>query len=195
VQPRPPHPDRQRWDARYADGPPPSFEPHPLAVRALAVPPPAGPVAELASGPSGSALLAAAAGRRVTAVDISGVALGMLAREAAGRGLAGLITLVETDLAEWRPAAAGYPLVLCTGFWDRAVFAAAAAAVRPGGVIGWEAFTTAARWARPVLPVAWCLASGEPASLLPAGFVVLDVCDLGSGGGARRRLLAQRQPG
>ena len=176
MQPRPPHPDRQRWDARYAQSQAPGFEPHPLAVRALAVPPPAGPVAELASGPSGSALLAAAAGRQVTAVDISGVALGMLAREAARRGLAGLVTLVEADLAEWRPAAAGYALVLCTGFWDRAVFAAAATAVRPG------------------LPVAWCLASGEPASLLPAGFVVLGECDVGGGGGAKRRLLAQRQP-
>jgi SAM-dependent methyltransferase len=195
VQARPPHPDRQRWDARYADGPAPSFAPHPLAVRALAVPPPAGPVAELASGPSGTALLAAAAGRQVTAVDISGVALGMLAREAARRGLAGLITLAETDLADWRPAVAGYALVLCTGFWDRAVFATAAAAVRPGGVIGWEAFTTAARRARPGLPVSWCLASGQPASLLPAGFAVLAECDLGGGRGARRRLLAQRPPG
>ena len=195
MQSRSPHPDRQRWDARYADGRAPSFEPHPLAVRALAVPPPAGPVAELASGPSGSALLAAAAGRQVTAVDISGVALGMLAREAARRGLAGLVTLVEADLAEWRPAAAGYALVLCTGFWDRAVFAAAATAVRPGGVIGWEAFTTAAHQARAGLPAAWCLASGEPASLLPAGFVVLGECDIGGGRGAKRRLLAQRRPG
>jgi len=195
VQPRPPHPDRQRWDARYAQSQAPGFEPHPLAVRALAVPPPAGPVAELASGPSGSALLAAAAGRRVTAVDISGVALGMLAAEAARRGLAGLITLAETDLAEWRPAAGGYALVLCTGFWDRAVFAAAAAAVRPGGVIGWEAFTAAARQARPGLPAAWCLASGEPASLLPAGFVVLHEGEVGGGRGAKRRLLAQRRPG
>jgi hypothetical protein len=192
---RPPHPDRQRWDARYAAGPAPGFEPHPLAVRALAVPPPAGPVAELASGPSGSALLAAAAGRQVTAVDISGVALGMLAAEAARRGLAGLISLAETDLADWRPAAAGYALVLCTGFWDRAVFAVAVAAVRPGGVIGWEAFTTAARQQRPGLPASWCLASGQPASLLPAGFAVLAGCDVGGGRGAKRRLLAQRQPG
>lgn len=196
MRPRPPQqPDRQRWNDRYAAGPGPSFEPHPLAVRALAVPPPAGPVAELACGPSGSALLAAAAGRQVTAVDISGVALSMLAAEAARRGLAGLITPVEADLADWRPATAGYALVLCTGFWDRAVFAAAAAAVRPGGVIGWEAFTTAAGLARPGLPTNWCLASGQPAVLLPAGFVVLGECDVGEGRSAKRRLLAQRQPG
>jgi hypothetical protein len=62
-------------------------------------------------------------------------------------------------------------------------------------VIGWEAFTTAAQQARPGLPAAWCLASREPESLLPAGFVVLGECDVGGGHGAKRRLLAQRQPG
>ena len=193
MQSRSPHPDRQRWDARYADGRAPSFEPHPLAVRALAVPSPAGPVAELASGPSGSALLAAAAGRQVTAVDISGVALGMLAREAARRGLAGLVTLVEADLAEWRPAAAGYALVLCTGFWDRAVFAEAARSVAPGGLLGWEAFTVAALRARPKLCADWCLAPGEPASLLPADFEVIRIWELPHNEpGIKRRLLARR---
>ena len=193
MQPRPPHPDRQRWDARYAQSQAPGFEPHPLAVRALAVPPPAGPVAELASGPSGSALLAAAAGRRVTAVDISGVALGMLAAEAARRGLAGLITLAETDLAEWRPAAGGYALVLCTGFWDRGIFPGAAESVAPGGLLAWEAFTTGALRTRPKLCADWCLAPGEPASLLPAGFEVIRTADLPDNErGTKRRLLARR---
>ncbi len=66
---------------------------------------------------------------------------------------------------------------------------------RPGGVIGWEAFTTAARQARPGLPANWCLAIGQPASQLPAGFAVLDECDVGDGRGAKRRLLARWQPG
>ena len=44
---------------------------------------PDGPVADLACGASGTALLAAAHGRRVTAVDVSEVALGMLGAEAA----------------------------------------------------------------------------------------------------------------
>ena len=86
------HPDRARWNARYAAGDAPSFAPHPLAVAAFALDLPAGPVLDLACGPSGSALAAAETGRRVTAVDVSDVALRLLAEEAARRGLGGLIT-------------------------------------------------------------------------------------------------------
>jgi SAM-dependent methyltransferase len=188
------HPDAVRWNARYGGGFTASFTPHPLAVRALSLGLPDGPVADLACGPSGSALAAAAAGRRVTAVDISEVALDLLAAEARRRGLAGLITLVHADLGEWRPVPGGYALVLGTGYWNPAVFAAAAAAVAAGGALGWEAFTAAARAVRPGLPAEWCLPPGEPASLLPAGFAVLSQDELPDRGhGDRRRLLAVRQ--
>jgi SAM-dependent methyltransferase len=190
------HPDRQRWNARYAGQAAPPFLPHPLAVRALTMKLPPGPVADLACGLSGSALLAAAAGRRVTAVDVSDVALAMLAAEAHRRGLAGLITLVQADLGRWRPPGGGYALVLCTGYWDRALFPVAAGALLPGGVLGWEAFTAAALAVRPGLCAGWCLAPGEPASLLPPGFRVLTQQEVDRHGrGPQRRLLAQRQPG
>jgi len=183
------HPDRERWNARYEGRYPVSFEPHPVAVRALSLGLPDGPVADLACGLGGSALLAAAAGRRVSAVDISDVALGMLADEAGRRGLGDLITVVQADLGAWRPEPGGYALVLCTGFWDRAVFATAAGAVAAGGVLGWEAFTAEARRARPGLPAGWCLKPGEPASLLPAGFEILDERDLPES--AKRTLLVR----
>jgi SAM-dependent methyltransferase len=187
------HPDRLRWNARYLTGPGVSFRPHPLAEQALSLDLPDGPVADLACGPSGSALLAAASGRRVTAVDISDVALGLLAGEAARRGLGDLITCVQADLADWRPKAGGYALVLCIGFWDRAVFPAAAGAVVAGGALGWEAFTADARRVRPGLCPAWCLERGEPASLLPPGYAAADVRDLPDDEhGTRRRLLARR---
>jgi SAM-dependent methyltransferase len=187
------HPDRLRWNARYHSGAAASFEPHPLAVRALALPLPDGPVADLACGPSGSALLAAAAGRPVTAVDISDVALGLLAAEASQRGLAGLITLVQADLLAWRPGRAGYALVLCTGYWDRSLFAAAADAVADGGLLAWESLTADARRVRPSLCADWCLNPGEPASLLPSGFTVLHSRDLpGHLHLPRRSLLARR---
>lgn len=182
------HPDRLRWNARYGDAPEVSSA-HPLAERALALPLPDGGVLDLASGPSGSALLAAAAGRRVTAVDISETALDRLAAEARRRGLGSLVTTVQADLGRWRPEAPGYALVLCTGFWDRAVFGRAAGAVLPGGLLGWEAFTEDARRDRPRMPAEWCLAPGEPASLLPDGFTVLDQADVPSTG--KRRLLAR----
>jgi SAM-dependent methyltransferase len=187
------HPDRLRWNARY-EGASPSFEPHPLAVRALALPLPDGPVADLACGASGSALLAAAAGRQVTAVDASELALGLLAREAGRRGLGNLITVVQADLRTWVPEPGSYALVLCTGYWDQAVFGTAAGAVAAGGALAWQAFTADARRARPGLCAAWCLDPGQPASLLPADFGVLDEHDLPDHQrGTMRLLLAQRR--
>jgi SAM-dependent methyltransferase len=186
------HPDRLRWNQRYATGFTPSFAPHPLAVRALSMDLPGGPVADLACGPSGSALLAAGAGRRVTAVDISEVALGLLSDEARRRGLTGLVGAVQANLATLLPQR-HYALVLCTGFWDRAVFAAAAQAVAPGGLLAWEAFTLAALRARPGMCRDWCLAPGEPVSLLPDYFGVIETQELPDNErGTRARLLARR---
>ena len=188
------HPDRLRWNARYEDGFGGSFAPHPLAVLALSLDLPDGPVADLACGTSGSALLAAEAGRRVTAVDVSEVALGLLGAEAQRRGLGQLIALEQADLGAWRPEPGSYSLVVCTGYWDRPVFAAAAAAVAAGGLLGWEAFTADARRARPGLRAGWCLEPGAPASLLPAGFTVLAQQDLPDDQcSSKRRLLARRQ--
>ena len=166
----------------------PSFAPHPLAVRALSMDLPDGPVADLACGASGTALLAAAHGRQVTAVDVAEIALGMLGEEAKRRGLDRLITLVHADLADRRPGPASYALVIGTGFWDAAVFAAAARAVAPGGLLAWQAYTAAARQARPSLRPQWCLAAGEPASLLPADFILIDTRDQD----LTRQLLARR---
>ena len=166
-------PNRVKWNARYAAGFAPSFTPHPLAIRSLTLDLPAGPVADLACGPSGTALLSAEHGRRVTAVDVAEVALGLLGAEATRRGLGQQITLVHADLSAWPPAPRSYALVLCTGFWDSAVFTAAAGAVAAGGLLAWEAFTAEARLSRPSLAAGWCLAPGEPASLLPPDFTLL----------------------
>jgi hypothetical protein len=184
------HPDRIRWNARYASGSAPPFTGHPLAVRALAMDLPDGPVADLACGPSGSALRAAANGRRVIAVDVSEVALGLLGDQARRRGLDGLITLVHADLSAWSPEPRSYALVLCTGFWDAAVFTVAAGAAADGGLLAWEAFTAEARDTRPGLPPEWCLAPGEPASLLPPDFTVIDQSE--EPGRERRQILARR---
>jgi SAM-dependent methyltransferase len=187
------HPDRIRWNTRYASASVPSFTAHPLAARALAMNLPDRPVADLACGPSGAALLAAAHGRRVTAVDVSEVALWLLGDEARRQGLDHLITLVHADLSAWSPEPRSHALVLCTGFWDSAVFTAAVAAVAPAGLLAWEAFTAEARLARPGLPLEWCLAPGEPASLLPPDFTVIDQSDVpGPERPVRRQMLARR---
>jgi hypothetical protein len=119
--------------------------------------------------------------------------LGLLAAEAQRRGVGDLLTLVHADLLPWRPPSGeAYALVLCTGYFDRAVFAVAAGAVAAGGLLGWEAFTLAARRDRPRLPADWCLRPGEPATLLPAGFEVISQEDVGPEPADRRRLLARR---
>ncbi|WP_067463850.1 class I SAM-dependent methyltransferase [Actinomadura macra] len=181
--------DRKRWNTKYEGSAETPFTAHPLAARALSLALPDGPMLDLASGPSGSALLVAQSGRSVLAVDVSDVALRRLAAEARRRGLAELISIEEADLDAWRPQAGAYALVLCTGYWDRALFEPAARAVVPGGLLGWEAFTLDAKRTRPSLPDKWCLADGEPASLLPDGFTVLGQTDLPENG--KRRLLAR----
>src|ERR1700737_4098948 len=187
------HPDRIKWNARYTAGSVPSFTAPPLAVRALSMDLPAGPVADLACGPSGSALLAAANGRRATAVDVSEVALWLLGDEARRRGLGDLITLVHADLLAWSPEPRSHALVLCTGFWSSAVFTAAAGAVAAGGLLAWQAYTAEARGSHPSLAPEWCLAPGEPASLLPPGFTVIDQSDVpGREQPGRRQMLARR---
>jgi hypothetical protein len=114
------------------------------------------------------------------------------AAEAGSRGLTGLISLVHADLATWRPEPLSYAIVLGTGYWDRAVFAAAAGAVMAGGVLAWEAFTEAARLDRPQLPAQWCLRPGEPATLLPADFEVLIERPTDRERGRMRQVLARR---
>jgi len=185
--------DRQRWNARYGGGFIASFLAHPIAELALSLPLPDGPVLDLASGPSGAALLAAATGRPSVAVDVSDVALGLLANEAARRRVAGPVAAVQADLISWRPRRESCALVLCTGYWDLDLFPGAAETVLPGGLLGWEAFTTDALLVPPGMPVQWCLGTGEPASLLPAGYDILSYEDVpDSGSGARRRMLARR---
>jgi SAM-dependent methyltransferase len=187
------HPDRLRWNGRYGAGYTASFVPHPLAVEALSMGLPDGPVADLACGPSGSALLAARGGREVTAVDISEIALRLLDGEARRRGLGGLIMVRHADLARLHLPPRHHALVLCTGFWDRGVFTGAAESVAPGGLLAWEAFTAEALRVRPGLCADWCLAPGEPASLLPAGFEVVRTLDLPENErGTKRRLVARR---
>jgi SAM-dependent methyltransferase len=188
------HPDRLRWNGKYSPGHTASFVPHPLAAEALSMGPPDGPVADLACGPSGSALLAAEGGREVTAVDISEIALELLGQEARRRGLSHLIRTRHADLGQLPLPPRHYALVLCTGFWDRDVFTRAAESVAPGGLLAWEAFTAGALRARPELCADWCLNPGEPASLLPAGFEVARSWDLPDNErGTKRRLLARRE--
>jgi SAM-dependent methyltransferase len=185
------HPDRLRWNERYA-GAPPTFEPHPLARTAMTAGLPDGPVLELACGRSGSALLLAEAGRRVTAVDISDLALTQLAAEARRRGLADRIECIEADIASRDHGQERYALVLATHFWDPAAFAAACRAVMPAGLLCWEALAADPKADGAAQP--WRVVHGDLSSQLPRRFTVLEERLVVSGGKRSTRLLARAAP-
>ncbi len=183
------HPDRLRWNARHQSGAL-NDAPQPLARAAEAAGIPAGPVLELACGLSGTALFFARQGRQVTAVDISDIALQRLGAAAAGLAL----ETVHADLKGYRPSPGRYALVLASRYWDREVFCRAAGAVAAGGLLAWETFRLAQRELRPSFRAAFCLAAGEPASLLGEEFELLEFGDLDLPGQALRRLIARRRP-
>ena len=80
--------------------------------------------------------------------------------------------------------------MLAIGYWDVTVFATAADAVADGGLLAWEALTAEALRRHPDLAPEFCLGPGEPTSLLPSSFTVIDQSDVPHR--ARRRLLARR---
>lgn len=135
------NPDRLRWNAKYEQGDVASapFTAAPWLADVLDLGVPAGPVLELASGRSGTALLLAEAGRDVTAVDVSDVALRQLQHEASSRGLSDRLTLVHADLAQWDAGGKQFALVLSRLFWDIDAFNLGHRAVLPDGLLAWEA--------------------------------------------------------
>ncbi|MQA09137.1 MAG: methyltransferase domain-containing protein [Pseudonocardiaceae bacterium] len=179
------HPDRIRWNERYAADQP-CFTPHPLLAEALSAGFPAGPVLELACGRSGSALALAARRRTVVAVDVSDLALTQLAGEADRRGLRGYLECVEADVPSYDPGRRRFGLVLATLYWDPAAFRAGCEAVLPGGLIGWEALAADE-------PRQWRVSHGELGAGLPADFEVLTEALVISGRRRSTRLLARRR--
>ena len=192
----PDHPDRVRWNARYRDHALPGPGRPRLLVEALAAGIPDGPVLELACGVSASALALAQMGRPVTAVDVSDVALELLLRAARELGLDGRIDVSHRDLYAYRPRTRVFALVLCRRFWDPTVFAAGCDAASVGGVVAWESFLHDPAEGRiPPIDPRYCLAPGEPASRLPAGFRLLGQSVHGEPGRRGVTMLARRTAG
>lgn len=185
------HPDRLRWNRRYRSEPP-AFIAHPLAHAAVAAGLPDGPVLELASGRSGSALMLAKTGRQVLAVDISDVALSQLSAEAERCGVSANIECVLADIASYDPGEQRFALALATYFWDATAFAAACRAVMPGGLLGWDSLARPPADEHGHLP--WRIAHGELSARLPARFTVLDEQLIVTGTKRSTRLLARAVP-
>lgn len=187
------HPDRLRWNEKHAAAPA-RFEPHPVAGEVLFRPVPAGPILEIACGVAGTGLALAAEGRRVVLLDVSDVALRLQLDEARRRGLADRLSLVHADASRGLPGEERFAAVLATLYWDAEAFRAACKVVAPGGLLLWETFTLRHLAHQPTFRPAWCLADGEPASLLPASFRVELLVDLETEDSSTRRMVARRSP-
>ena len=129
------------WDARYAEKECVwSGEPNAVLVEETSELEP-GTALDLGCGEGGDAIWLARRGWRVTAVDVSGVALERAARHAADAGVADRIRWERRDLAESFPEGA-YDLVSAAFLHSphedmprERILRSAAAAVAPGGVL------------------------------------------------------------
>lgn len=149
---------QSEWDAKHrlaAEAPP--AEPAGIVYELLPLLP-KGPALDLACGRGRNALLLAARGQRVTAVDWSEAALDLLetrARSAqvpmhriqsldeAGRPSGSGINLLQADLEQIEIPARSYDLVLCIRYLQRSLFPQICRALRPGGVLLYETYTWA----------------------------------------------------
>lgn len=124
----------EMWDRRFAEQGWPT-DPDPYLVD-LAHTLPAGRGLDLGAGPGRNSLWLAAKGWDMTLVDVSQVGLDQAT--AAAEALGATVTAVRADLFEWRPAEAGYDLVIVANIHPdqdalASVLAVGAHALRPGG--------------------------------------------------------------
>jgi 2-polyprenyl-3-methyl-5-hydroxy-6-metoxy-1,4-benzoquinol methylase len=131
---------REFWDERYGSADRIwSGRPNAQLVTQVADLPP-GDALDVGCGEGADALWLASRGWRVTAVDVSAVALDRAARAAAAEGLQSMITWEQRDMLSWDPGPARFDLVSAQfmhlpGPAQVSMHARLAAAVRPGGTL------------------------------------------------------------
>jgi SAM-dependent methyltransferase len=134
--------DRAYWEERYGSAHSLwSGNPNPHLVTEAASLTPGGAL-DAGAGEGADAIWLARRGWRVTAVDISGVALERAAKHAvdAGGEVAGRVEWLRADMIEWRPRPSAYDLVTAHYIHlpadsRRTVYARLAAAVADGGTL------------------------------------------------------------
>lgn len=196
------HPDQIKWNEKYSKMT--SKEPlaHPILEVLEKLPIPSGTVLELACGLSGNVLSLASLGYNVLAVDISEVALNLLANTIKEKQLESKVNLLLADLTSWQPPKEAFSLVLGLKYWDKECFLRACKAVNKGGIIAWETFNKRHLCYHPHFRSEWCLDTNESVNLLASDFEILIEQDFDSGdsgysegssvSSSTRRLIARR---
>jgi len=131
-----------KWNQRYVKQLAAAVVPQPAAVltaNAALLPPPPGPVLDLACGLGANAKWLAARGFAVTAWDISPVAINDLRRSSAGTGW--MIDAAVRDVLQAPPASGAYQAIIVANFLERSLFPHLVNALAPGGVLFYQTFT------------------------------------------------------
>jgi tellurite methyltransferase len=145
------------WDTRYRETPESAVEPAAIVIELLPLLPP-GNALDLACGAGRHALLLATHGHSVTGVDASAAALEMAERCARADGInvrrktsigrpthassAGL-ELVQADLESVTLPAEAFDVILYVHYLQRSLFSQMERALRRGGMLVFETFTSA----------------------------------------------------
>lgn len=128
-----------KWDRRFAERAAPG-EPAAILRDNLHLLPASGRAAELACGLGGNAVALARAGLSVDAFDISAVALNKLAGYAAEHQLA--IATHRCDLENSSFHSHGHDVIVCAHYLYRPLCVDIISALRPGGLVFYQTFTT-----------------------------------------------------
>ncbi|HHH39093.1 MAG TPA: class I SAM-dependent methyltransferase [Sedimenticola sp.] len=129
---------RRRWDRRHAEAPGAGGVPRVLAEN-LHLLPGSGEALDLACGRGAGALKLAEAGLRVTAWDLSPVAVERVAGLAGERGLQ--VTAGVRDVIAEPPPPGRFDVILVSYFLARDLCPALSAALRPGGLLFYQTFS------------------------------------------------------
>ncbi len=129
---------RRKWDERHADRERP-VEPALVLTQYLHLLPRTGAALDAACGVGGNALKLAELGLRVSAWDLSPVAIERVATQAAERGL--VIDARVRDIQAEPPPAESFDVLCVTHFLDRGLAPTLAAALRPGGLLLYQTFS------------------------------------------------------
>lgn len=131
----------QYWDERYQRKEAvPERGPARFLVEHRHLLPPRGQALEVAMGTGRNALYLASLGYEVTGVDVSGVGVERCRREAARRDLR--IEAVQADLESYALPRAAYDIVINLYYLQRDLAPRIEGALRPGGILVFESFTT-----------------------------------------------------
>ncbi len=132
------------WDERYRkEEAVPERGPAAFLVEHRRLLPPRGRALDVAMGTGRNALYFASLGYEVTGIDVSGVAVARCREEATRRDLS--IEAIQADLELYEMASDAYDIVLDFYYLQRELAPHLIAALRPGGVLVFESFTTEQR--------------------------------------------------